>query len=300
MEQLEMFERGDTRLSYSSARLLQGCEQRYWHYKVSKTQQDSDVEDNTKAFAIGSSFHKVLEDNKHEELLNIEPAERNDLIVRELEKCVQTEGLDEKDMALTHAMLIKYLRLRKKQGFKTLACEYSIPSKLVIGFIDLIEEDPNGGWWISDMKTAKTFWSTLVARLPQDRQINLYSHFAMDVARDLKLDLTKFKGCRYLVTTKSAAKKKANESYMDFVARMANGLIKSYAIEIPVSKLNPAAVYNEHVELHKRSMQLREGEAPTKNFGYCENYFKPCPYWSQCHGDEFTNLKEGLNVEVEA
>lgn len=295
MTQLEMFT-GEDRLSYSSARLLQGCEQKYWYYKVGKVDKDSDVEDTTTAFAVGSSFHKVLEDYKHEGLFVHKTDTRNKLIRKALEKCVQEEGLPETDINLVHAMLIVYLRGRKSEGFKTIACEYVIEHPKVIGYIDLIEEDPDGGWWISDMKTAKSFWSTLTARLPQDRQLNLYAKFAPVVAEDLQLDIDKFKGCRYLVTTKSSAKKRQLEDDIEFITRLCSGLIKSYTIEVPKEKLNPDSVFDEHMSLQNRAVELKNGEAPNRNFGYCETYFKPCDYWSRCHGENFTDMKEGLKV----
>lgn len=280
-------------LSYSSARLLQGCERRYWHYKVNNTAKDDDAQDDTKAFAVGKSFHFVLEKSKH-----LKP----DKIVNDLEYCVQEFGLAEEDIALTHAMILKYLRLRKRQNFEALGIELEIKDDTTIGFVDLVERDNDTGlWWITDLKTAKTFWKTTISRLPQDRQLNLYASFAKFIAKELGLKFKDFGGCRYRVTTKSTAKQRKGESYVEYVKRLVDSNIKSYDVEIPKIKLNPIEVKEEHKRLHARSIKLKELEENkvSQNFGYCENYFKPCPYWSKCHGDNFTNMENALTIVIE-
>ncbi len=278
----------DTRLSYSSASTLRGCEQKYTHYKVLNTPIDSDQSRDTKAFNLGKAFHHILEMSKHE---------KPEKIGALLEECVQTFGIEEEETGLVHAMVLKYLRLRSKQNMRCIACEYIIKDPMVVGFIDLIEEDLDTGlWWISDMKTAKTFYPTTKARLPMDRQLNLYASFASQIAEEFGLDLEKFGGCRYKVTTKSTAKQRKTESYNDYVMRMVDSYIKSYDVIVPKDKLHVEAVVKEFTENWERTMELRAGEEPKKNFGYCESYFKPCEYWSQCHGANFTDITENIEV----
>jgi hypothetical protein len=281
----------DTRLSYSSATLLRGCEQKYFHYKVAKTDIDSDQSKDTKAFDIGKAFHYILEESKHEKPEKIGPY---------LEKIAKDYDLDENEVALVHAMVLKYLRLRSRQNLRFIAAEYAIEDEEVIGFIDLIEEDTETGlWYISDLKTAKTFYPTTLARLPMDRQLNLYASFYKQIAKKFKLKMKNFGGCRYKVTTKSSAKMRKSESYADFVMRLVDSYIKTYDVIIPKDKLHINEVVEEFNQNYKRSLELRNGEAPSKNFGYCESYFKPCEYWSQCHGSLFSEIKESLEVEKE-
>jgi len=292
-EQLEMKMAGDktpvdTRLSYSSASVIRGCEQKYFHYKVAKTPIDPDQSRDTKAFSIGKAFHHILEMSEHK---------KPEKIGALLEECVQDFGIEEAEAGLVHAMVLKYLRLRSKQNMRCIACEYVINDPMVIGFIDLIEEDLDTGlWWISDMKTAKTFYPTTLSRLPMDRQLNLYASFAEQIAEAFDLDLAKFGGCRYKVTTKSTAKQKKTESYQDYVMRIAENNIKSYDVIVPKDKLNIDSVTKEFTENWERSMELRAGEEPKRNYGYCESYFKPCEYWSQCHNSCFSEIKESLEV----
>ena len=99
-------------------------------------------------FAIGSSFHYILEVSNHE---------KPEKIGALLEYCVQNEGLKEEDTALVHSMVLQYLRLRKDSGWIAVKCEHEIKHPEIIGFIDLIEKREDGSWCISDMKTASAF-----------------------------------------------------------------------------------------------------------------------------------------------
>lgn len=282
----------DTRLSYSSASLLRGCETRYYHYKVAKTKRDPDSPEDTDAFIIGKSFHHILEMSKHE---------KPEKIGHLLEECVKKFKLPEEDTGLVHAMVLKYLRLHKKTNLVAVACEWEIKHPIVTGFIDVIfKEKDSDKWWIADLKTSKTFYATIVSRLPKDRQLNLYAAFYREIAKDLKLDPDAFQGCRYRVTTKSEAKQKKLESYNDYVLRITESNVKSYDVIVPIAKMAPKEVLKEHLRLHQISMLMRTGDyVPTQNFGNCETYFKPCEYWSKCHGECFSKLKEDLTVLIE-
>lgn len=292
---LEQPARIDTRLSYSSATLLKNCEQRYFNYKVAKLAKDKDVEESN-AFAMGKAFHHVLEMSMHKKPENI---------VNKLEECVELFGIEEEEIGQLHAMVLQYLRCRKQTELEAIACEYSIVDDNCIGFIDLIEGfregDSWGDWYITDLKTARTFWATLTARLPQDRQLNLYASFFGQIAKEFGLDPARFKGCRYRVTTKTTAKQKKTESYNDYVMRLVEAKnVKSYDIVVPVEKLNINQISNEFESLYRRSIELRNGDVPTRNYSYCETYFKPCDYWSQCHGTCFSEMKDDLEVLKEA
>lgn len=278
----------DTRLSYSSATLLKGCERKYWHYKVNKTPIDSDADKDTTSFIIGKSFHHILEMSEHKK-----PAKIGAL----LEECVQKLGLAEDSTGLVHAMVLKYLRLHKKTNLDCVKCEYAINHEDVIGYVDVIfKEKDSDAWWICDLKTAKTFWPTTKARLTQDRQLNLYSYFYKDIAKEFGLNPDAFKGCRYRVTTKSTAKQKKLESYNDYVMRLTDSYIKSYDVIVPKEKMNPEGIFKEHIDLHTKTLAIRSGAETKQNFGYCESYFKPCEYWSQCYGKNFTDCSGELDI----
>lgn len=285
---MSLTKQNGNQLSYSSARLLQGCERKFYHYKVKETPIDSDASKDTTAFIIGKAFHHILEMSNHKK-----PEKIGEL----LEECVQNLGLAETDCGLVHAMVLKYLRLRATTNLEAVAVEWKINDPTTIGFVDLIEKDTETGeWFISDLKTAKTFYPTTLSKLPNDRQLNLYASYAPQIAEEFGLDLDKFAGCRYKVTTKSSAKQQAKESYLQYVKRVTDKFIKSYDIIIPKDKLNIVEVVAEHKRLYNRAQSIRDGAEPLQNFGYCESYFKPCEYWSQCHGDNFSNIKDSLEV----
>jgi len=293
--QLEMSIEGaeapvDTRLSYSSANLLRNCEQKYVYYKVDKVEKDDDSNVDNSHFNLGTSFHLINEIGLHKKPKNV---------MALLEKCVQEEGLREEDVGLLHAMLLQYWRLREGDDFETVACEYKIEDDKVIGYVDLIEKRPNGDWVLSDLKTAATFYKTKIPELPRDRQLCLYSSYYKEIAKEYNLDPEKFIGCRYLVTTKSKAKQKKTESYKDFVMRLVESKsVKSHDIFIKKELLDLWGAREEHLELYEKSMKLRRGEKPTRNYTYCMAYFRPCDYFSQCRGETYSEYLENNKILV--
>lgn len=272
-------------LSYSSATTLAGCEQRYHHYKIAKTPNDSDYDEGD-AFNIGKAFHEVLE------LTNHDPA---DNAVTNLVKKSCTK-YDVMDYALMiEAMVIAYVKLHRASGFKCIKCELQLTSETYIGFIDAIFTTEDGYWYIGDLKTAATFYAKSAVRLNKDPQLSLYSYFAPKFAGLLGLDFEKFRGCRYLVTTKPKLKQKAKESDRDFVKRLSLSA-KSYDITIPKEDMDPAGAWSNFEDYYSRCLELWDGEAPKQNFKNCESFFKPCPYWSHCYGTKYTEALDRVEL----
>jgi hypothetical protein len=129
------------------------------------------------------------------------------------------------------------------------------------------------------------------ARLYRNRQMNLYAFYADKFRKYYRLTEYSFGGCIYWVTTKSSAKQRQSESYNDYVMRLAD-LTNSVPFYIEASKMDPKGAYVRHMELYERSLALRQGEEPKKNYDYCFSYFQPCPYFSQCNGGCFTELND--------
>jgi len=274
----------DTRLSYSSGTLIKNCEQKYFYYKVSKVPKDKDSEQDNTAFNVGKCFHFVMEENGH--------TEDNLITLLDL-GCKAFEVEDKK--ALIHAMLLRYLQVHKKSGLKAIKCELSMSNKEFLGFIDVILSDEDGYWYICDLKTAARYSEITAAKLHNDVQLNLYTSFYEEVAGALDLDVNKFMGARYRVTTKATLKQKATETYVAFVKRLA-GNVKSYDVIIPLGKMKPEETYKAHMRLHQRSLELRAGEVPNKNSSWCDSYFRPCEYWSQCHGSTYTECRSDVEM----
>lgn len=280
----------DLRLSHSSASLLLGCEQKYWHYKVNNTPKDADYDDNQTHFAIGKAFHYILEFTLHKH-----PKEVGVTMTQLLDKCVKDEDilLPQEYRCLVQAMVLTYLREFKETKYEAIATEFSIKSDYVVGFIDaLVVDHDTNLWYILDLKTSRTFSTGLTARLPRDRQLNLYAYYADQFAKDFDLDVNNFGGCIYSVTTKSQARQKVKESDVDYVTRLMK-VTRSKFFVVPIESMAPQEIYEQHMELYERSLQLREGETPRKNFDYCMQYFQPCAWWSQCRGECFSKM-EGL------
>lgn len=284
----------DTRLSYSSSTLLKNCEQKYYHHKVNKTKIDEDAakRDNSH-FALGSSYHYVLEMSMH-----TKPED----IIKDLDYCVQEIGLKEEDRALTHAMVLSNLRLRKGSKLKVIGCEYSIKDPKVIGFIDAIEVNvETGEYYISDLKTAASFYDSKLADLPSDSQLNLYCSYYKEIAEEYGLDPEKFMGSRYLVSTKSKAKQKKTETYNEFVIRLLDSsAVKSIFVTIPKELMRIEANKKEFMDMYDKSLKLREKTIePVKNFTFCNAFFKSCDFYSQCHGQTNEALLNEHRIIVE-
>lgn len=279
-------------LSHSSASTLQGCEQRYVHYKVLRTPEDPDYE-KSEALAIGSAVHWILEKSKHEKPASIS----TDLAI-----CVRdpTIGLREEDVPLVHAMVLTYLRLRKRVPLRVLAVEVEIRTDWMLGYVDIVEEEEDGSWWITDVKTWKTLNDAQVKQLPKDPQLNLYAGHHEVVAELLGLLPEKFAGVRWRVVTKTSAKQKAGEDYLTYVKRLADKHLEAHDIPVPRVLLHPGERLAEHRRLWERSAVLiaSGGVGATKNYKTCFDFFSPCQFWSACHGQTFSD-DIPLNITTE-
>ena len=285
---METNKRVDTRLSYSSAQLIQNCEQKYMHYKVLGTPKDLDASDSTEAFDIGKAFHQYLEDSLHSEL-----PEMDEQIAR-----VCKEFHVEHQFLMIKAMLKKYLLMHTASGLEVAVCEPQINDPTTIGFIDVILFEPaTGAWWVTDLKTSGRFMPSIAAKLPKDYQLNLYSKFAGRIAAALNLDPDNFAGCRYRVTTKTTTKRKGGESDEAYYRRLFNA-VQSYDLIVPKETLDIEGTWELHQKNHARSMELRNGAEPKKNFSNCESYFKPCEYWSHCHGSTNTKCQSLVQIKT--
>jgi PD-(D/E)XK nuclease superfamily len=277
----------ETRLSYSSATLLQSCSRRYWHYKVNKTKFDEDYVDDYAAFNVGKAFHYVLETTLHK---------RGGLRKLIENSCKQFNVEDDK--AMIHAMVLRYLEVHNASGLEVVKCELEISNEFFLGFIDAVAVEPDGGWWIIDLKTAASVSPLTFARLKGDTQLNLYASFAAIIAEHCGLDPNLFRGARYRTTKKSKLKRKLGESYDEFVKRIQNS-VESYDAIVPVELMRPAEFLARHKELHALSLKLRNKRTKTTgtcNFSQCESYFRPCPYFSNCHGSTITEAKKQIVV----
>ena len=270
-------------LSYSSATLLKNCPQKYYYYKVAQVPKDPDYEQNEEAFNVGKAFHYVMEMNGHTE----------DDLDGWLDKACKAYDVEDKK-AMLNAMLLRYLQAHTKSGLEVVFSEFEIKTDDFIGYVDAIMKDPATGlWFIVDLKTAARYSEVTTARLPYDTQLNLYAYFAPKMAEYFELDPKRFAGARYRVTTKSDLKKKVTESYADHVRRIAKN-VKSYDIVIPAELMKPDEFMQEHEDLKFEADCFRKGlQEPKRNRSYCDSYFRPCEYWSQCHGCTYSE-SQGL------
>lgn len=274
-------------LSHSSASLLRGCEQKYVYYKVLGIDKDDDSEQNEEAFNVGKATHYIIEQLLHS-YTNFSEFE-NHLDYAAVQFQIQHKR------ELVAALAFKLLQLHKREKLHTVHCEFKIETEVVLGYVDLIACDDDKNWWIIDIKTASRLDNLTVAKLHNDYQLNLYAYHYKLIAKGLNLDPKKFMGCRYRVVTKSAAKLKTNETIPEYIKRTQN-TIKGYEIIIPKEKMNPDLVFKEHKSLQRRARALHKGSKPKCNYAHCSSFFRPCEYWSKCHGDTFTNSASEFEI----
>lgn len=258
---------------------LNKCQQKYHHYKVAGTPKDADYEE-SEALGLGKAFHQVLEKTLH--------TDYNEALIME---AMADHEVDEEDHMLLTVMLKKYCEYHNKSGLRVIKCELGLSTPLYTGFIDAIAQGETG-WWIIDLKTASRFDETLLPRLPLDMQLNLYAYFAEEIQHALKdapYNLKgPFLGCRYRQVTKSKA-------------GTMSGLEKGITvrdIEIPVHLMNPQLAWETFLESHQVAIELHNGVAPRKNYSACFDFFRPCEYFSQCHGDLFSKSKDKVKVHT--
>lgn len=266
------------KLSYSSMKLVQTCEQRYWHYKVNNTPKDPDYAESD-ALGLGKAFHQVLEKTLH--------TNWNESLLME---AMSEHNCDVEDQQLLQVMLEKYVQYRKASGLKIIRCEFGIETSMYVGFIDAIGIDPTTKkWWLVDLKTTSRHDPSIVPQLAKDMQIGLYSHFVPDIEEQFKeLDGYTFGGFKYCQTVKSKAQT---------LKGLESG-VKVFEISIPASLILEGEAWSLFSEVHDRAVDLHKGEAPKKNYGSCFNYFSSCPYFSQCHGVQFTQGHKEITIDT--
>lgn len=278
------------RISYSSSNTFQGCKRRFYYEKVVKVDHDPDYSDNAKALRIGKCFHELLELCKHD---------FNNVTKEMINTALDNNKVDDPtEQGLVLGMAKKYSILHRKSGFYVVGIEVEIGDRTnYIGFVDAVLMDNAGYWWITDLKTAAKLSNSLLARLAKDPQLNIYSHYVDQIAEILKLDVDKFAGVRYRVTTKATIKRSVKETMGAFVGRIFDR-VEAFDIGIPAADLKPKETYDRFMKMLDQMRALRdtpEDEIP-QSFAYCESFFKPCPYWSNCYGSTFTSAGDKYEI----
>lgn len=273
-------------LSPSSLALYLSCSRKFYYKKLANFSPDPDVEEDYEAFEVGKAFHKVLEDCRHE-LSGV----TYDQVLKTVSE-FKVENV-QATAPMIFAMLGKYKAAHAKAGLKAVLCEQAIETDTFYGIVDVVLTDAEGGWWIGDMKTAASFSPTLVPTLPRHPQLNLYAYHYEILAAAAKLDPKKFKGCRYRLSTKSKLIQRKTESVAEYIGRL-SGAVDAYDFIIPQDIMAPEEIYGLHkgvkdyIDIHKK------GLLPTRfpqNFGNCTQYFRPCEFFSRCHGKCNSELK---------
>ena len=278
----------DLRLSYSSAQDIRMCERRWYNRKVLGKKPDKDYEEGDQ-FMIGKAFHYVLEMTGHKY-----PKKMVDC----LKACSAHDdiNLTREYYPLITAMVKRYCELHEKSQLNVVAVEEEIQEdKFFIGYIDAIMSDNDGNWWVVDLKTTGSFREDYLPPLIKNTQLSLYAPYAIQLSEKLGLDKEKFQGARYRTTVKPRLKRRNGESASSYARRLYDSC-SSYDV-ILTSDLLDSDALNEHEIVRNRAEQLIKGyDIARRNYSNCTAFFKPCPYFSDCHGMTFTEAKDKITV----
>jgi hypothetical protein len=270
-------------LSPSSLATFMGCQRKYFYNKVGKVEKDADSQGDVESLQVGSAFHKCLEDTKH--LLD-------GYGLKDVTAVCEAHDITDPDTAaLILAMLAKYKVMHARAGLAAIACEVVINTDTFYGIVDVVLQGIDG-WWIGDMKTAASFRSDIIPAMPMHPQLNLYAFHADKIADHLNLSPENFKGCRYRLVTKSRISRKASESAGAYIGRL-TAAVKAFDFILPKERMQPKEVYGMHqavtAEIKLRGPNCSPSIYP-QNLSNCFSYFRPCEFWSQCHGAQFSDM----------
>ncbi len=285
-------------LSYSSMVNILTCEQKYAWDKVMGLSPDTDYEQAKDALDLGSVFHKCLEVCEHDlngfkygtitDIMSEKDEDTGELLYGSLDP--DWHG------PLILAMLRRYKNMHESVGLRVASIEMELLYKEDFkGFIDVVLESDKG-YWITDIKTTADASRYIVAeKLRNDRQLNLYIHFYNKVMKPAKPIL----GCRYRAIKKctKATKRRKNESLKQFSERI-YGQIMAHEYVIPVEQMDPDGAYETFKKVRQRQRGLHKNSSPIRNFKACNDFNRPCEFWSKCHGRNFTDDDQGYSVEI--
>jgi hypothetical protein len=196
---------------------------------------------------------------------------------------------------LIFAMLSKYKKVHDKCELTAKHCEVEVVTDNFIGFVDVILEDGEGNWWIADIKTAASYSPMLNSTLPFHPQLSLYASNYEVIAKNLGLDPDKYQGIRYRVTTKSRLIRKKEESNGEFIGRLLCS-VKSLDIPIPKEAMDPEVISQVHQKIYNKIKSSKKENDYQPNYSQCLQFYKPCEYFSNCHGKTFSEVKTAMAV----
>lgn len=263
-------------MSYSSACMLKKCERKYWLTKVKKRPPDDDAQIDTEAFQFGKAYHEVLELTHHR---------RPDDLKSVVLSAGRNHGLIREQIFKVYAMCEKYYTAREQTGLQEVTSELRFQDDDAIGFIDAVLENPSTReWWILDLKTSTRIDSLLESRIHRDLQLNFYASYAHDVALALERPLELFAGVRYSLCVRPFAKVKKTETLREYASRAE---VKYQEYVVAREHLDPliAAQFVHAARVRQAELfRITDIELTSPNYLACNDYFKPCEFWSVCYG----------------
>ena len=272
------------RMSYSSRKDLHTCARKWFFKKVKRVDRDDDLVEDDIHLRLGTAYHSLLELCK--EHMRATPEQAHFFAIE-----LDLEPLHEGQIL---AMARAYAEFFKKLEVESIGFELRLLTDSIVGYVDRIYHRPSdGAWWIVDHKTAKKMANGLPERLLRDEQLASYYSLREQICEELKLDLNKFAGCCYTVCHKPNYVIKTGETPAEYAARIEPKIEICQYTFMPDDKfarqtrggLEADWIYQQCTE---RAFEQNPETLPGANFNACFDYFRPCPYWSQCYGVKFS------------
>lgn len=257
-----------TYLSASQVSCLQRCEREYLFKYVLKLQEEK-----SEPLYFGSAFDKLVDAPEEIDSFDLEGLSEHEYPYR----AVLKKMVEHANRTTAHLPKVK-------------VTQFPIETGAVKGYIDAVRVDDSGDWMLAERKTAGRVEEEKRLMLHNDIQVATYVAHADLVAKELGLDLKRFKGLSYETTQKPTERLKKSETLGEFAAR---ATVATYVWAVPESlKAHCTNIfYTTFSAAKKRKEEIEKTYFNSGNIfcipgtsAQCFRYGSKCSFFNQCHG----------------
>jgi len=293
------------KLSHSARTTLYTC-QRKWLFAKTHVEKDFDAPDDEN-LRFGSAVHHVLEHTNR-------VRQDQERILELTREAGEKYRMGHKLHGIYYCAQ-NYFDMHLKSGLECLYSEVRFDLGWWVGIVDeILYDNTHKVWWIGDTKTTgRAEIEKWTASLKFDPQMMTYAAFHIEIARvlqDPKIRPENFAGCRYRPTLKLGDTRDAEplpeETCHDYwvrqIGKKIRGKVKAekecawdFVIEYGAGDIYK--LRSDHIRHLLSDLCLAENiyhyrQIASRNYGSCMAWFRPCEYWSRCHGGRcYTNTK---------
>jgi len=247
------------RLSSSQIRVLQTCPRQYC---LKYVMQLKDANADAEYFIIGRAFDDILHGTPVE-LVDLRPLDESKKDYRAMLKGMRMAVMAKIDVT------------------KLVAPEQAIRTETETMKVDGLYVDEDD-WWLVEVKTAGQSDFVLeekIAMLKNDAQIAGYFARVPEIADAFFLDVSKFRGCKYIWALKPSKKKDP-----EYIAHVVD--LTSSQLGDPTTTWRTAKAYGKLIAdvIRTTYLQRRDPTDVPCNPAACRTPFGDCGFWEVCYG----------------